>query len=316
MATETLPDASRSPIEGANVPPTVRRSKRPISLRAYSRELGQAQFLELVDLMEPEVLHSLGEGPYQLLLRMNWPKTRKTKVTMDQMDREEANRTVRLAPNELPKLPGYRALRYSIDLWAMRWNLTDPWCKEWALRVLAWWRLRPSDKEKRRYFEIYRDFITDRPRDIRAPKVGVSLKIDLSFGKHTETVVQYKRRTDREFRSQVDSARASFIEERKKYLRNLAKSPDWSEPRQLRTGRKQFIWLAGFQVKDWSYYQIAKASGDTDSRATISKQIKGSKQTTGLAEFIGLTLRTPQTASGEDASTISKQVTSLVAIFR
>jgi hypothetical protein len=83
----------------------------------------RALFLEAVAQLEPQVLQSLRDGPYQ-----DWLK---------------------VAPDPVPA--GFDLCRLNGKLtpfgktfkrWSQSWHLSDPWCLEWALETLGSWRHR------------------------------------------------------------------------------------------------------------------------------------------------------------------------------
>src|SRR5260370_14333188 len=88
---------------------------------------GRALFLKAVAQIEPEVLQSLRDGPYQ-----DWVKVAPDPVPVG-FDPCRANG--KLTP-----------LGESLKRWSERWHLSDPWCLGWALATLDSWRHRDDSQ--------------------------------------------------------------------------------------------------------------------------------------------------------------------------
>jgi hypothetical protein len=308
----------------ADVAQPVRRRRAKVApIQAISRSSGQGEFLEAVAKVDPDVLKSLYDGPYQLLAKMNWPKLPREELAGDKnktvadFDKglqilsaahEAAQSEINL--KALQHRRELRALRDSVDEWANRWNLTDPWCKEAAIRTLIWWRVRGLLSATAWWFrtQTHADRLASVPSFTFAFPSVEAAPPDF----YAETRLHYINRLHANFQFHVDKARKSFNDKLEDYVLGVEKSIGFPKPkpRQLRKGgRKHFIWLAGFQVLGWKYGKISKALG-IDEISTIRKPING------LANLIGLTLRSASKSEPtQDADTICKILTKWEALY-
>ncbi len=305
---------SQNPNNKAGIDQTQMRYPKTVPIRVIFPRYAQALFLEAVADLAPEALKSLHAGPYQILAKMSWPKAFQKKPSnlptkanaikselriLSAAAQAARSETIRKAMEQRPQFP---ALRQSIDQWAKEWNLTGGWCKESALTTIIWWRLRNSPN-RRWYPSLYAH---DNPLQNAPPFKFAFPTVDLDPpDPRVEVEAQYKRKLLRQFNKQVKVARTRVVEECEKYLLQIwsagkTKSMELQKP-------VQFLWLAGFQVRGWSYYQIAKSYGKSD-KSSIRKQIKK------LAGSIGLKLRSPlKNDHTQDAQTITDAMTGLKA---
>jgi len=147
----------------------------------------------------------------------------------------------------LKRRPKLRQLRDALDTWAVRWHLTSDWCKDAALQTLAFWRKQP-----------------ERIEEVPPFWVGIPER------RQPKQVERDKAENVRLLRQLIDPTRIR-IRSMEKSLRLLT--------------LERFLWLAGYQVKGWSFGKIAEALGRDNSESTVGKQIKE------LADLINLELR-------------------------
>jgi hypothetical protein len=201
------------------------------------------------------------------------------------------------------KTPRLRYLRRSVEAWSERWNLTDPWCIQWALHTLAWWRYRKDDDPFKGCPSWYW-WEEENPLGYLPPFVdsypGFEVRV-AAFDPRLQTTKQYEQDVSGSFEAKVTRYRDQLRANLEGYLQFAKKemaAKSVPHPPELRA-QKQFYWIAGYQTRGWSEERIAQA--ENKDRRTIGKQIAK------LAKVIGLNPREALRYDSEQTVEIIRQ---------
>jgi hypothetical protein len=150
--------------------------------------------------------------------------------------------------------------------WASKWNLTDEWCRLWAIdQMEAKWRRAHGGGLIITSFKL-----TSSPFD---PEIFTTPGWDVT------------KETPADFRARVLMALDSYVKKSVQRAATIGYSPIPEHQ------SSHFFWLAGFQILFWSRNAIAEAAGVERSAVIVAIR--------KLANFIGLNLRSNESTSKE-----------------
>lgn len=123
------------------------------SLHSPSRSLARRYFFDEIERHRPQVAEDLYNSSFKLFVHLIRPRCKELEPqvsaqpsTLDAFLRSVEIQSVQtevpiLAADwkALQKIDEASVLRQSLSLWHVRWNLTDEWCLDYALKVLHVW---------------------------------------------------------------------------------------------------------------------------------------------------------------------------------
>jgi hypothetical protein len=214
----------------------------------------RARFLRAVANLQPEVLESLKAGPFKVFANSG-----------------VSARQALASANGKPALLGK-----ALDQWGKRWNLTNRWCRDWAVVTLEEWS-RGEESEPLRWCDEI-NFLPLGSIDLARPDFKFRFEPwfpeDEPWSKYSARLKKGLGEQLQKYRTKVNARTDS---------RGETIGPE------LREAERHSVWLAGFQVCGWSKRQITmaarpkgeKRNGERTAGMAINK----------LAELIGLSLR-------------------------
>jgi hypothetical protein len=169
-------------------------------------------------------------------------------------------------------------LRDSLDSWASRFNLSDDWLLDWALKMLSEWHQRGLGG--RVPFGGLRSSITAEERRLVFENYGWDLEFE-NWG-------AFNKRIHKQF----DALLETYGEQ----LSKLARRRGWVERPDIRRP-KSYRWLVLYQVKGLSPARVTEEAGDHDKdTSTILKAVEKAAQLCGLTLRGARKGRTPHSA--------------------
>lgn len=109
-------------------------------------------------------------------------------------------------------------------------------------------------------------------------------KIKLAAPRPFLTAVEsdYRHERQKQLERKLNAARSEFNRRLDCYLLKF-KVPEGTATKQIKKpGELHFYWLAGYQVKRWSYKKLGEALGRDESPSTVSSSLKESANLIGL----------------------------------